>query len=88
MQSEIRIVQSVLRGNRIDISNPDKISYVIIPFIDDNSITNKTFEKVRKILERIRIEDNTIDQKIRAPKISDKKYIKQGEKTKNILLMT
>ena len=33
----------------------------------------------------MRIEDNTIDQKIRAPKISDNKYIKQGERTKHII---
>ena len=72
MQSEIRIVQSALRGNRIDKTNIDKISYIIIPFIDCDSATNVTFEKVIKILGRMRKEDKTIDQKIRASKMNDK----------------
>ena len=81
MESEIRIVQSALRGNRIDKNNPDKKSYIMIPFIDDSEIyidssekKNKSFEKVRKIIERLRMEDENIDQKIRAPKTTDKKY--------------
>lgn len=80
MESEIRIVQSALRGNRIDKNNPDKMSYIMIPFIDDSEIyidssekKNKSFEKVRKIIERLRMEDDNIDQRIRAPKTSTNK---------------
>ena len=31
MQSEIRIVQYLLRPNRLEIGNPNKIAYVILP---------------------------------------------------------
>lgn len=34
MQSEIRIVQYLLRPNRIDKDNPYKMAYIIIPYID------------------------------------------------------
>jgi hypothetical protein len=34
MESDIRIVQSVLRPNRLDNNFPNKKAYVIIPYID------------------------------------------------------
>ena len=36
MQSENRIIQYMLRPNRLDKENPDKIAFVIIPYIDTN----------------------------------------------------
>ena len=56
MESDIRIVQSTLRANRLDNNFPNKKAYVIIPYIDtENFITdNMSFDKCRKIIAKIR----------------------------------
>ena len=66
MESDIRIVQSTLRPNRLDSNFPDKKAYVIIPYIDtENFITdNESFDKCRKIISKIRNVDERIEQKI------------------------
>jgi predicted helicase len=66
MESDIRIVQSTLRPNRLDSNFPDKKAYVIIPYIDtENFITdNNSFDKCRKIISKIRNVDEKISQKI------------------------
>jgi predicted helicase len=66
MESDIRIVQSTLRPNRLDSDFPDKKAYVIIPYIDtENFITdNESFDKCRKIIAKIRNVDEKIEQKI------------------------
>lgn len=66
MESEIRIVQSTLRPNRLDKMNPNKKAYIIIPYIDtENFITNnESFDKCRKIIAKIRNEDENIIYKI------------------------
>jgi predicted helicase len=66
MQSETRIVQYLLRPNRLDFENPNKKAYVIIPYIDtdDWEIKNKSYEKVRTIVSQMRNVDENIEQKI------------------------
>jgi predicted helicase len=66
MESEIRIVQSTLRPNRLDKMYPNKKAYIIIPYIDtENFITNnESFDKCRKIIAKIRNEDENIIYKI------------------------
>jgi superfamily II DNA or RNA helicase len=66
MESDIRIVQSTLRPNRLDINFPNKKAYVIIPYIDtENFLTdNESFDKCRKIIAKIRNVDEKIEQKI------------------------
>jgi hypothetical protein len=66
MESEIRIVQSTLRPNRLNKIYPDKKAYIIIPYIDtENFITNNdSFDKCRKIIAKIRNEDENIIYKI------------------------
>ena len=66
MESDIRIVQSTLRPNRLNSDFPDKKAYVIIPYIDtENFITdNDSFDKCRKIIAKIRNVDEIIEQKI------------------------
>ena len=67
MDSDIRIVQSTLRPNRLDNNFPNKKAYVIIPYIDtENFITDDddSFNKCRKIIAKIRIVDEKIEQKI------------------------
>ena len=72
MESDIRIVQSTLRPNRLDNNFPNKKAYVIIPYIDtDNFITdNDSFDKCRKIIAKIRNVDETIEQKINVVSIN------------------
>lgn len=66
MYSEIRIVQYLLRPNRLEKENPNKKSYIIIPYIDkdDWNEKNNSFEKVRNIIYQLRNVDENIEQKI------------------------
>jgi superfamily II DNA or RNA helicase len=66
MQSETRIVQYLLRPNRLDHEKPNKKAYVIIPYIDadDWETENKSYEKVRNIVSQMRNVDENIEQKI------------------------
>ena len=62
MRSETRIVQYILRPNRLEKGNPYKKAYVIIPYIDYDL---ESYEKLRQIISRLRNVDETIEQKIR-----------------------
>jgi predicted helicase len=66
MQSETRIVQYLLRPNRLDFENHNKKAYVIIPYIDtdDWKTKDKSYEKVRTIVSQMRNVDENIEQKI------------------------
>ena len=66
MESDIRIVQCALRPNRLDKQNPNKKSYIILPYIDtiDFNIDNNSFDKCRKIISKIRNVDENIIHKI------------------------
>jgi superfamily II DNA or RNA helicase len=66
MESDIRIVQSTLRPNRLDRNFPHKEAYVIIPYIDTKNFIDDTssFDKCRKIIAKIRNADETMEQKI------------------------
>lgn len=75
MRSETRIVQYVLRPNRLDPNRPDKTAFVILPYMDtdDWEEENRSFEKVRRVVAHIRNVDETIEQKIRLvmPRLED-----------------
>ena len=71
MESDIRIVQSSLRPNRLDINNPNKKAYIIIPYIETDNIS---FEKCRKIISKMRNVDETIEQKINVFTLSNNLY--------------
>jgi len=83
MQSETRIVQYLLRPNRLDYENPNKKAYIIIPYIDvDNWQTeNKSYEKVRNIISQMRNIDENIEQKlfVSVVKKEKKEKIKKDE---------
>lgn len=66
MQSEIRIVQYLLRPNRLDRENPEKIAFVVIPYIDyaDWENENRSYQKVRAIVSQLRNVDKNVEQKI------------------------
>jgi len=79
MNSEIRIVQYLLRPNRLDYNNPDKKAYIIIPYIDNDDwdTKNKPFDKVRIIIKNMRNEDKQITQKIKLNILNDLIYQKR-----------
>jgi predicted helicase len=66
MDSPIRIIQCTLRANRLDPSNPDKKSFIIIPYLDEDGwdSSSSSYEKVRKIIYKIRNFDENIENKI------------------------
>ena len=82
MKSEIRIVQYLLRPNRLEFDNPEKISHIIIPYIDtdDWKIESESYAKVRAIVSQMRNVDETIEQKIVVSSIYQKKKTVPGGK--------
>ncbi len=66
MQSEVKIVQYLLRPHRLDPLNPNKKAYIIIPYFDaDNlEIQNKSFQNIKNIISQLRNIDENIEQKI------------------------
>jgi predicted helicase len=92
MESDIRIVQSTLRPNRLDNNFPNKKAYVIIPYIDmENFLSdNESFDKCRKIIAKIRNVDERIEQKIKVvsfnkPTDSSNELIKEEIKYHHII---
>ena len=68
MQSETRIVQYLLRPNRLERGNPNKTAFVIIPYIDydDWENENKSYQKTRNIVAQLRNVDEHVEQKIKS----------------------
>ena len=66
MLSDIRIVQTSLRPNRLDKENPKKKSYIIIPYMEsiNKEQDNMSFNRVRIIIDKLRNEDSIIEQKM------------------------
>ena len=69
MSAETRIVQSSTRPMRKDKLFPDKIAYILIPYlIGNDSFINEedqSFQKLRKIVYHIGNQDTNIEQKIK-----------------------
>jgi predicted helicase len=84
MDSEIRIVQCALRPNRLEKNNPHKKAYIIIPYIDYNDWNNdnKSFDKIRKIIGKLRNVDENIEQKIHILSKYKNKMIEKKEEYK------
>ena len=59
MSTEIRIVQSGLRPNRLDKSHPNKKAYIMIP-----TNINGINKKLKDVIEHMGREDSDIEQKI------------------------
>jgi len=73
MTSNIRILQSALRGSRKDKNNINKISKIILPILNQGkwfeNTDNSDFKKIKEIIYQMGIEDETIKQKITVFKI-------------------
>ena len=67
MQSDIRIVQYTLRANRLNRKDPNKISYIILPYIEtmDQEEDERNFGRCITILRKLRNVDENIEQKIK-----------------------
>jgi len=70
MISEIKIVQYLLRANRLYYKKPDKIAYYIIPYL-----SNENYSNIRHIIKQLRNFDETIEQKIMVSSIIKSKSI-------------
>ena len=67
MRSEIRVVQYLLRPNRIDLTNPDKIAYVVIPVLDTDDFvcdTSIRYGRVKETISQLRNIDETVSAKL------------------------
>lgn len=87
MESDIRIVQSTLRPNRLDNNYPNKKAYVIIPYIDTGKFTtdSESFDKCRKIISKIRNVDEMIEQKINVVSLN-KPILKESDNIKEKII--
>lgn len=66
MVSIIRIIQCALRSARIERGNPNKKSYLLIPFIDHDDFNeeNASHKKVRSIVSNLGNVDENIDERL------------------------
>jgi superfamily II DNA or RNA helicase len=84
MHSEIRIVQYLLRPNRLDSNNPNKKAYIIIPYIEgnennwNNNNSSCSYSNIRTIISHLRNVDNNVEQKILVQTVN-KQTIKYDE---------
>lgn len=63
MISPIRTMQCALRPNRLDKERPEKVAFVIIPYLDreERGINTASFKKCFTILDRIRNDDDILE---------------------------
>ena len=66
MVSIIRIIQCALRSARIERGNPNKKSYLLVPFIDHDDFNeeNASHKKVRSIVSNLGNVDENIDERL------------------------
>jgi superfamily II DNA or RNA helicase len=71
MISDIRIVQTALRPNRLDKNDEEKKAFIIIPYMEANSILEDegSYERIRMIISKLRNADESIEQKIKIQKV-------------------
>lgn len=65
MTSEIRIVQSCLRPNRLNKDVPNKLAYIIIPINIENISETNTNSKLLSVIKEMGMCDDAIEQKIK-----------------------
>ena len=80
MTSNIRIVQSALRASRKNKSEPNKITKIILPILNNDNLDLK---KVKDVIYQMGLEDETISQKIRVLTIKIEKQ-KENDKKDDI----
>lgn len=73
MTSEIRIVQSCLRPNRLDKLNPNKKAYIIIPINIFNINESNSNSKLLSVIKHMGTCDDSVEQKINLVSITPTK---------------
>lgn len=73
MSSVVRIVQTLMRCNRLDPANRDKIGSIILPIIKTDTINDGRFKKVKKVINEMRNEDTGIFDTISIMNVTNKK---------------
>lgn len=99
MDSEIRIVQSLLRPNRLEKENPNKKAFILCPFLDNSNYReiekNDSYKKIKNIMFHLRNNDECVFQKTKlfdidydrekkARQKKDVEFIENEESLKNI----
>ena len=86
MLSDIRTLQTSMRPTRLDKLNPNKIAYIIIPYMEHNDISSdkEAFNRVRMIVQKMRNVDMTVEQKIIISSLN--KYKKQEKTTDTYII--
>lgn len=67
MKSEIRIVQYVLRPNRLNAQQPDKIAYIVIPVLDSDEFAKDSsirYGRVKETVYQLRNIDDHVSAKM------------------------
>lgn len=82
MTADIRIIQSLLRANRLDSNQINKIAKYIIPY-NINSIEE---EKIQVVIEEMGKCDDCIEQKVKFMETKKKSTKKKDFKDKNVKL--
>jgi superfamily II DNA or RNA helicase len=57
MESNVRIVQTLLRGNRLIESRPDKVNNIVLPVIKSDTCHSSRFDKVKQVIQQMSIND-------------------------------
>jgi superfamily II DNA or RNA helicase len=91
MVSPIRMVQCGLRPNRLDKEKPNKIAYLLIPYLETEKcgVSTNSFEHCRDIIYKMRNVDEKIEHKIifgnlNIPKINPNLPLNPNPNPKNI----
>lgn len=89
MISSIRTTQCALRPNRLDKNNPDKIAFIIIPYLDreECGICNQSFKKCFNVINSLRNDDNILEYKIQVSSLfidSDNEFLEQQDKIEEL----
>lgn len=82
MISTIRLIQSLLRANRLDISNKNKMANYICPFIDSKTEETElcSFTKVKELLVEMNKIDDNVFAKINYAKMVNSKSTQTVDK--------
>lgn len=85
MESDIRIVQSALRPNRLENTNPNKIAYIMIPIVDqmEQDEDNHSFSKCRRIIAKMGNFDERINTRIKLATLKAKSCDQINDKGQN-----
>jgi superfamily II DNA or RNA helicase len=92
MISPIRTTQCALRPNRLDKANPDKMAYIIIPYLDreECGICNQSFRKCFNVINSLRNDDDILECKIQVASLvvggndSNDELLEQGNNSRKV----